>query len=159
MIDGPSAYGYALQNPIRFPDPSGQVIPFVALGYAAGGALVGYSLGELADYVEENNCKCKPLPDPGILIEALAGAIAADSVGQGVGKRFRTRRSARGSSLLSSELSKLFPGRMKRRWPTPRLFPPGLPYTPWRGRAIGRLVPWLTLPIIGYDLYRIYRCL
>jgi len=122
LVDGPSVYGYAAQNPQRYTDPTGEAIPLVAIGIALAGAAIGIAIGEAADYVEENSCTCQPAFDSPLPLDAAAGASVADSIGKGVPKPFRTPGSSRGSSLLSSGLSKAFPQRLPFRVPTPSVF-------------------------------------
>lgn len=45
LVDGASVYGYALQNPGRYTDPTGEVIPAAILG----GMAVGFGLGLLEE--------------------------------------------------------------------------------------------------------------
>jgi len=158
LVDGASIYGYARQNPLIFTDPTGECPWCVAGAYAAAGAAVGYLLAKLAGYVEDNNCNCDPLwSSPGL--SGVAGASAADGTFMKVPKRFTTPGSSPGSSIQSSVLSKLFPKRMPfgvytpnpRRWPWPK--------TPVVGRMLGRWFPVAGYGMIGYDAYRIARCL
>jgi len=159
LVDGAAIYSYALQNPSRYIDPTGEFIPLAALGYALAGAAIGLAIGETADYLEENSCTCQPVFNPPTLLDAAAGSLIADSIGKGVPKPFRTPGSSKGSSLLSSGLSKVFPQRLPFRIPTPSLFPPRIPKTNVAGRAAGRLIPYAGAGLIGYDAYRIYRCI
>ena len=48
LVDGPSVYGYALQNPGRYTDPTGEFIP---LGAMAAGAALGAGLAFLDEYL------------------------------------------------------------------------------------------------------------
>lgn len=55
LIDGASVYGYALGNPIRWTDPTGEFVPFVAL---VGGLILGRAIEVATEYVEEQYCMC-----------------------------------------------------------------------------------------------------
>ena len=50
LVDGASIYGYALQNPGRYYDPTGEVIPFAVIGAAAA---LGFAFGALYQYLED----------------------------------------------------------------------------------------------------------
>ena len=154
LVDGASVYGYALQNPGRYTDPTGEFIPVAT---AVGGAVLGYLLNRAADYVENEYCECGDSWNSDVL-SAMSGASAADGSAMAVGKRFVTPGSSPGSSLQSTYLSRLLPQRMgtsvytpnPRRWPWPK--------TNVAGRAIGRWLPVAAYGLVGYDLYRIFRC-
>lgn len=159
LIDGPSRYAYALNDPTQLVDPRGEVIPLVAIGYAIGGAIVGTIIGEYADHLEENSCSCgAPAFDSPLLLDAAAGAAAADGHFKAIPKRFVSGKSSKGSSLLSTGLSKAFPQRLPFRVPTGMRR--GKPiYTNVAGRVGGRLIPFVGFGFIGYDVYRISKCL
>ncbi len=161
LIDGASVYGYVKQSPLRYTDPTGEAIPALALGVAVGGLVMGYLLGELADFVE---CKldCEPLPSPDFL-SALAGASAADGSAAAYPKPRTSLGAANsrvsgGSSIQSTVLSRLFPGKIgkpvytpsAKRWPWPK--------SNTYGRVAGRWLPLVGYGYAGYDFFRIARC-
>ncbi|RYG90101.1 hypothetical protein EU803_15820 [Loktanella sp. IMCC34160] len=156
LVDGASVYGYARQNPGRYVDPRGEFIPLVPLAWVVAGAVGGYLLNQYADHLEQKNCTCR-LPSSDI-ISAAGGASAVDGSVAAMPKRFRSPGSSWGSSMQSYYHSKLFPQRLARPvyTPNPRRWP--WPRTPVVGRAIGRWLPVIGYGIVGYDLYRIYRC-
>ena len=51
LVDGPSVYGYAVQNPQRYTDPTGEFIP---LGAMAAGAAFGAGLAFLEEYLSND---------------------------------------------------------------------------------------------------------
>lgn len=54
LIDGPSVYGYAAQNPMRYIDPTGEVIPVA--GFYAGAALASVTIGFAYDTLLGDGC-------------------------------------------------------------------------------------------------------
>jgi hypothetical protein len=163
LVDGPSVYGYARQSPVRFTDPTGEFIPLIPVLIAIAGGVGGYAVGELADYVEDQYCDCEALGGNSA-VSAAAGASAADGLAAQYPKpRQAIKGSSKGSSIQSKGLSKMFHQRLPFRVHTPAVqFKPlkvRFPGTNVAGRAIGRSLPFVGAGIIGYDLYRIGRCL
>ena len=156
LVNGSAVYRYAAGNPMRYSDPTGEIIP-VAGAVVVGGAIAGHALGELADYVESNNCECHPLPSSGIA-SAVAGASAADGSAMAIKKRFTMKGSSRGISYQSKYASRLINYRVKRRIYTPKAKWPW-PRTNHVGRAVGRWAPAVGYGYAAYDLSRIVRCI
>ena len=155
LVDGASVYGYARQSPGRYVDPSGEFIP---LAVVVGGAILGYAINKLADYIQQS-CGCESSWNSDIL-STLAGASSADGFAAQVNKRFRSIGSAWGTSYQSTYLSRLNI-RLPFRVPTPSGIQ-RVPFWHWTnnfGRAAGRWAPWISAGYIGYDLWRIGSCL
>lgn len=118
----------------------------------------GNRINQYADYLEETNCSC----DGGLwnsdVLSTAGGASAVDGSVAAMPKRFTTPGSSWGSSLQSTYLSRWFPQRLPRSvyTPNPRRWP--WPKTNVAGRVVGRWLPIVGYGLIGYDLYRIYRC-
>ena len=91
LVDGASVYGYALQNPGRYTDPTGEVIPFLVMG-AAYGIVIGYSI----DMIWGDGCYTleEALWDAGL------GALGA-GVFKGVGAAWRGLRGAGGAGAAA----------------------------------------------------------
>ena len=53
LVDGASVYGYALQNPGRYTDPTGEFIPLVPIAFGAG---IGVATGYLFDLYLGDGC-------------------------------------------------------------------------------------------------------
>lgn len=161
LVDGASVYGYALQNPGRWTDPTGEFIP-VPVALVIGGAVAGYLLNWLADHVEES-CGCEPVWDSRILTTA-AGASAADGFGAKVPKGGPRLPGASGGTSYQSRGLSNFSNRMGLRSPWRIPTPSGVQRRPfWRmttnvGRAVGRWAPWASAAFMTYDVWRITRC-
>ena len=88
LVDGPSVYGYALQNPGRYSDPTGEIIPQAIACLAnpwcraAAGAAAGVLYGYLTDEDE-----CYSWQEA--LLDAGLGAASAYGGGKVLGQGFR----------------------------------------------------------------------
>ena len=72
LVDGPSIYGYAAQNPQRYTDPTGEFIPILI------GIAIGLAIDAGVSYIEEN-CSCADPSMPSIpyAYPAIGGAYGA----------------------------------------------------------------------------------
>lgn len=72
LVDGPSVYGYAAQNPQRYTDPTGEFVPILI------GIAIGFAIDAGVSYIEEN-CDCaKPnMPAIPYAYPALGAAYGA----------------------------------------------------------------------------------
>jgi uncharacterized protein RhaS with RHS repeats len=79
LVDGASVYGYALQNPGRYTDPTGELIPLIPIAFGAG---IGMATGYLFDQYLGDGCYTWQ--------EALTDA-AFGATGAGLGARYAWR--------------------------------------------------------------------
>jgi RHS repeat-associated protein len=108
---GNSPYAYAMGNPVRYVDPSGQFVPLVVVGGAAGGAAV-----ELSVQVGKNWWNGRDIFDPNcydggrILLSAALGAALGPfikaPIGAGAGIYNRYKNLVGAPRNLNKELYK-----------------------------------------------------
>ncbi|KIT17217.1 hypothetical protein jaqu_09480 [Jannaschia aquimarina] len=95
LVDGASVYGYALQSPMRWTDPTGEFAQ--AFVYAAvTGAVGGVVTGALIDHAFGDGCYT--LGEAGR--DALLGA-AFGGVGAGIARGYRVWKASRGSRVVT----------------------------------------------------------
>ncbi|MEQ6204720.1 RHS repeat-associated core domain-containing protein [Sulfitobacter sp. HNIBRBA2951] len=133
LVDGASVYGYALQNPGRYVDPTGEFVPI----------LIGLGIGLLIDtaiHHLEDKCTCE---NPGILpsnkYTALGGASGA--TGAFVGGKTGGVAGGGKSGYRTSVWSKV-----------------GGKATRPIGRTIARRLPYVGTAFVLSDLYRFRGC-
>ena len=139
LVDGASVYGYALQNPGRYVDPTGEAIPI----------LIGLAVGMLADhlvYKALENCGCGD-DGPGLLPDNKYTALGGAYGGTGPFVR-KPRTGVTGGGLsgnrtsVVSEQSPRSTGRFGRDF----------------GRNVGRKLPFIGMAFGLYDGYRLWEC-
>jgi len=143
LVDGPSVYGYAGQNPGRYIDPRGE---YKETGLPAS---EGTGIGPPAD----DPCGCV------VFLVGTTAAAPAIVAGQPITpKRFVTKGSSGGSSPISSYLNKKFPTPMKKsRWaPTTRV---PSSKTKVLGKFAGRWVPIAGWGVLAVDIGLYWNCL
>ena len=69
LVDGASVYGYALQNPLRYIDPTGELVPIVPMFI---GAVAGGTVGAIAGYIQTG---CAEGAWAGFAVGAFSGAM------------------------------------------------------------------------------------
>ena len=149
LVDGASVYGYALQNPARWSDPTGEFVPLVAL---VGGLILGRAIDPATEYVEEQYCTCGSdgavMPDLPLTWESYGAAAGA--TGPFVQKP-RTGVAGGGKSGgWTSGWSTWF-GSTKVN-PTASALRKG-------GRAVARKLPYIGTGLLLYDAGRIGSCI
>jgi RHS repeat-associated protein len=155
MPDGPSRYAYALNSPLMFVDGDGTIAWVIA------GALVGFAIEAAADYLERN-CSCGGGSSPtGYALAGASGAVLGDNLDaiakprQGVGGRQASQVTSRTARLSQRIFGK---ARLPSGLPAPTLRRP-FARSASVGRLAGRWAPIASAGYIGYDAYRIARCL
>ncbi|WP_322892211.1 RHS repeat-associated core domain-containing protein, partial [Yoonia sp. 76] len=137
LVDGASVYGYALQNPGRYVDPTGEFIP-VLIGIG-----IGFLLDTAINAIEEY-CGCEPGILPSNKYTAAGGAFG------GVGPfATKPRGGIAGGGKSGERTSWTSTGSFKQRTRF--------------GRDAGPRFSW-GIPIMGagfllYNAYRLWHCL
>ncbi|MBT2129918.1 RHS repeat-associated core domain-containing protein [Aliiroseovarius lamellibrachiae] len=133
LVDGASVYGYALQNPGRYTDPTGEFVPVVV------GILIGFALDYAIQKLEET-CSCA---EPGFLpsnkytaLGAISGATGA-FVGGKTGGVAGGGRSGHRTSVWSK-----YGGKTTR----------------YAGRKVARKLPYVGVVFVANDLWRMRKC-
>ena len=91
LVDGPSVYGYALQNPGRYTDPTGEFVPLLL------GALIGAGMEYLIN-------PCATLQDLAFTaaLGAVPGGIGQNALRKGLGMEWSHSVAARTVNLYTS---------------------------------------------------------
>ncbi|THH34720.1 RHS repeat-associated core domain-containing protein [Aliishimia ponticola] len=146
LVDGASVYGYALQNPGRYVDPTGEFVPLLIL--AAGAAAGLYIDHELEE------CGCNSFG----AVERWTGLGAAwaefgpskpKGWVQPDGRSRRIKGSSGFTSRNSENVGKTHPGRSGKAYRTGAR---------QAGRSIARKIPYLGAGFLLFDGYRLARC-
>ncbi len=136
LVDGASMYGYALQSPNRYTDPTGEFIPLLIF---AGGIALGYLIDQ-----ELEKCSCNGLGAD--MRWAGLGAIAAGFGPSGL-KSVRPMGSSPFSSAWSRGRYRLFPNDGVARSQFGRY-----------GKKVARKIPYLGLAFTLFDGARLLNC-
>jgi len=137
LVDGPSVYGYALQNPGRYTDPTGEFIPLL---FIVGGLI----LGEVIDQINEH-CGCDDT-------HASERYTSLGAVAEVVGPTHKKiKRPIKGSSARHSLLSGAV-GETKMKRSSKAKIRKG-------GRAIAKRLPGVGAAFLIYDAAKLAECL
>ncbi|MGD1885240.1 MAG: RHS repeat domain-containing protein [Paracoccaceae bacterium] len=138
LVDGASVYGYALQNPGRYTDPTGEAIPLVLL-WAIGGLIVGEIVEAAYEYCDCNsNVALERYAALGIYTEIICPTHPKSK------RPFKgSRRHSTFSYLIGkSGLPKSSRGKMTRA-----------------ARRAASRIPLLGTAMISYDVVRLTSCM
>lgn len=142
LVDGPSVYGYAAQNPQRYTDPTGEFIPILV------GIAIGFAIDAGVSYIEEN-CDCADPDVPAIpyVYPALGGAYGATGPFATSNQKGKGGPSGNRTSVLSQFVHN-HGGRTGPLGPL-RTF----------GRGASKFIPYAGAGTALYDGYRLRGCI
>lgn len=137
LVDGASVYGYALQNPGRYVDPTGEFIPVaVVIGLSVGTWIAGEIL---EDQYEKCGCGESDVGDQAAAV-GLGGMVFGKTIDY-PRKPIPGTTPSGGTSIWSSKIgTKSKPARDFGR------------------KAAGKL-PYVGAAVLGYNAYKLAECL